>query len=291
MPSDPEPLVVAEDLRIDTDGEPSIDGLTLRSSGEHVLLLGAPSALFDALTGLRSPVRGALRIRGEDPAAAVSGRRVAGAPFAPPLPPRWTATEYVTWSARLAGLPKAAARTKAAEAIAALQLDALAKTRLEGAVPHARRAVVVAAALATGADVLVLQDPLADLAEEDARTWARLLVKALEGKAWIALLGRVALTSPLAIAADEAIVVTASRLAAQGRLAELASSRRFVARVHGALDGFARELAARGASLEVQGAQVLLDLGPSLAASEVLALAADTGAVVVELVPLALAIA
>lgn len=291
MTSDPAPLVFAEDLRVDVDGEPAIDGLTLQSSGERVLVLGAPNALFEALTGVRAVRRGALRIRGDATGDAVRAGTVAGAAFDPPLPPKWTPTEYVTWSARLAGATKAIAQERAKDAIARVKLEALATQKLETAAAHARRAVVVAAALATGADVLVLQDPLADLAEEDARTWARLLVAALEGKAWVALLGRVALTSPLALAADEALVVSASRLEAQGPPAELAHAKRFVLRVHGAVDDLARELGARGATLDVQGAQVVLDLGASLATADLLAIADAQGAVIVELVPLARAIA
>ena len=48
-----EPLLKIEDLRVDVDGVPACDGLTLQTRGERVLVLGAPRVLFEATCGLR----------------------------------------------------------------------------------------------------------------------------------------------------------------------------------------------------------------------------------------------
>lgn len=286
-----EPLLVVEDLRVDVDDVPACDGLTLQSKGDRALVLGAPRALYEAICGTRPVVRGALRIRGTAAGVAARDGIVAGAALDPPLPPKWTALEYVTWSARLAGHSARDARTLAKDAIGLVQLGAMATDPLARLVPHARRGVVLAAALATDAGVIIVEDPLAGLPEEIARTWARIMVQALGDRAWMVLAGRVALTSPLAMEADEALLVSSSRLLAQGPPAEVAAAdRRFVARIHGPLEALGERLTERGGHMDIQGAQVLLDLGGTLTTAELLGICTELEATVVEMVPLARAL-
>lgn len=290
----PEPLLLVEDLRVDVDGVPACDGLTLRTSGDRVLVLGAPRAFYEAVCGVRPVVRGALRVRGTAAGAAARDGIVAGAPLDPPLPPKWTALDYVIWSSRLAGHTASDARTLAKEAIGLVQLGAMAASTLDRMVPHAKRGVVLAAALATEAAVIVLEDPLAALPEEIARTWARIVVQALgeyADRSWIVLAPRIALTSPLAMNADEALMVSSSRLDAQGPPAEIAAAdRRFVARIHGPLEALGARLSERGARMDVQGAQVFLDLGASVTTADLLGMCAEVDATVVEMVPVARAL-
>jgi ABC-type sulfate/molybdate transport systems ATPase subunit len=230
-------------------------------------------------------------VRGVDVSEAARTGIVAGAPLDPPLPPKWTVADYVTWSSRLGGHGASAARRLAREAIGLVQLEGMAGQTLERLIPHARRGVVLAAALATDAAVLVLEDPLAALPEEVARAWARIVVKALVDRAWIVVAARVALTSPLAMSANEALIVSSTRVDAQGPPAEIAlTDRRFALRIHGPLDVLGARLGERGARLDVQGAQVLLDLGPTLTTAELLGLCAEAEATVVEMVPVARAL-
>ena len=291
MPTSAEPLLAVEDLRVDVDGVPACDGLTARTGGARVLMLGAPRALFEATVGLRPVLRGALRIRGVAAGDAARQGIVAGAALDPPLPPKWTVLDYVTWSARLAGHSARDGRTLAKEAIDLTQLGSMAATPIERLVGHAKRGVVLAAAIATDAAVIVLDDPLAGLAEEHARSWARVVVQALASRSWLVLAGRISLTSPLAMNADEALVVSSSRLDAQGPPAEIASAqRRFVARIHGPLEELGARLAEQGARMDVQGAQVVLDLGESVTTADLLRMAAEVQATVVEMVPVARAL-
>lgn len=288
-----EPLLFVEDLRVDVDGVPSCDGLTMRTSGDRVLVLGAPRSLFEASCGIRPVVRGALRLRGTNAADAARTGIVAGAALDPPLPPKWTPIEYVTWSSRLAGHTAGDAKTLANEAIALVQLGAMASAPLERLVPHAKRGVVLAAAIATDAAVIVVDDPLASLPEEVARAWARIIVQALSDRAWLVLASRVSLTSPLAMNADEALIVSSTRVDAQGPPAEIAAAdHRYVARIHSprSLDELGARLTERGARMDVQGAQVLLDLGPSVTTADLLAMCAELDATVVEMVPVARAL-
>lgn len=287
-----EPLLAAADLRVDVDGVPACDGLTFRTTADRVLVLGGPRALFEATSGLRPVVRGALTVRGVAASVAVDHRVLAGAALDPPLPPKWTPVEYVTWSARLAGAAKVDAQRLAGEAISRLQLGAMEKVGLATLVPHARRAVVVAAALATGASVVAIEDPLAGLPEEVARAFARILVTALEGRPFVVFAPRLPLTSPLALAAAEAIVVSRSRVEAQGAPAEIAAAeRRYVARVQGPVEALGAKLAERGGRLTVEGAQVLFDLGDSMTTADLLGMCLEAEVTVVELRSLARALA
>lgn len=291
-PSPSPSLFAAADVRIDAAGVPVCDGLTVTASGRHVLVLGAPRALFEATCGLRPIVRGSLTVQGTAPAEGVEQGFLAGAPLDPPLPPRWTVTEYVTWSARLAGHDATEAKRLATSAIETMQLVGFAKTTLAAVVPHARRAVVVAAALATAPDVLVMEDPTGGLPEESSRTLAHILVKAVEDRPWIVFAARVPFTSPIALAAQEAIVISSSRVESQGPPAELAAAKRkYVARVQGSVELLGARLAERGGSIEVQGAQVIVDLGESLSTAEVLGLCLESNVLVVEMLPVARALA
>jgi ABC-type multidrug transport system ATPase subunit len=287
-----ESLALAEDLRVDVDGVPAVDGLTFRTNGESVLVLGAPRALFEALTGLRPASRGHLAVRGMPAYEAARQRRIAGCALDPPMPPRWTPLEYVTWNARLSGASSADAKVLARQALERVQLGAFAAAPLRGLVVHARRATVLAAALATGAEILAVEDPLGALPEETSRSYARIVAQALSGRPSLVFAPRMPLTSPLALAADDALVVTSSRLEAQGQPAEIASAeRRFVLRVHGTTDALAARVAGRGGRLEPHGAQVIVDLGEALTTPELLGMCHEANVTVVELRPLSRALA
>jgi ABC-type multidrug transport system ATPase subunit len=289
----PEPLLHVEDLRVDVDGVPACDGLTARTTGDRVVVLGAPRALYEATVGRRPVVRGRLHVRGSAADVAVREGIVAGAPLDPPLPAKWTALEYVTWSARLSGHTASDARAFAKDAVALVQLGALATSPMERMVPHARRGVVLAAAIATGAAVIAVEDPLATLPEEIARSWGRIVVSALADRSWIVFAARISLTSPLAMNADEALIVSSSRLDAQGPPAEIAAAdRRYVARIHSTrpLEELAARLSERGARMDVQGAQVLIDLGSTVTTADLLGICAELDATVVEMAPVARAL-
>lgn len=290
-PSESEPLLAASDLRVDVDGVPACDGIAFRTTGSRVLVLGAPRALFEATVGLGHVSRGALSVRGTDAAQAARRGVIAGAAMDPPTPPRWSVLEYVRWSARLVGLPASEARTSADSAIAALQLGGMAKMPMSRLAPHARRATVVAGALATGAGVIALEDPLGGLPDDVAIAYAKTLVSALEDRSWIVFAPRVPLTSPLAVAADEAVITTSTRVEAQGSPAELgATQRRFVARLVGSVESIAPALGARGARVEDRGSHLLFDLGPELTTGELVGICAEADVAIVELLPVARAL-
>ncbi len=271
-----------------------MDGVTFATTGDRVLVLGAARALFEAAAGLREVQRGRLEVLGLSPRDALREAEVASAPLDPPLPARWTVREYLGWCARLAGRGRADAAVLADAALERLQLGSNAGSRLGATGVSLRRALVVAGALATGARALLLDDPLAGLPDDAARALARVLSRALEGCRSAVFTGRMALESPLALVADEAIVIAGATVVAQGAPAELAAAERTLAlRVDGdvaqfaaAVDGLGgRAVVTAGATSPVH---VRVELGP-LSARDLLRLAADARAVVLELRPIGLA--
>src|SRR5579884_3038401 len=200
--------------------------MSLACGGDRVLVLGAARALFEAAAGLRPTARGELRVEGLPPAAAVRGGVAAGAPLDPPVPGDWTVRRYVLWSARLAGHARQAAEALAEDAIARVKLgEAAAEGRLGPSAPAVRRATVLAAALATGARTLLVEDPSTGL-DDVARPFAHVVAHALRDRRVVFFAGRIPLDSPIALAADEAVVVDGSHVAAQGPPAELAAAER-----------------------------------------------------------------
>jgi hypothetical protein len=106
----------------------------------------------------------------------------------------------------------------------------------------------------------------------------------------------VALDSPIALAADEAIVVDGSRVSGQGDPAELAAKdSAFVLRVAGDARAFVDAVEAQGGRLlgspgDPAHARLTIDLG-ALHTRDLLRIAADSNAVVLELRPLGRAFA
>lgn len=281
-------LLSAESARIDVAGVPAIDGATFATTGDFVLVLGAARALFEAAAGLRACAHGEVRIQGTAAIEAVRTGLAAGAQLDPPMPPSWTLMQYVAWSARLAGHARRDAFDRAREAIGRMQLASMAATKLGRAPLASRRGAVIAAALATGAAAIVVDDPTSGLTQEQAGAFARLTVRALAGRRSLVFAARVPLESPLAIAADEALVVSGSVVVAQGAPAEIAANERvFALRVKG-------DAGALAAAIEAGGGRVLcstaalasVDLGP-LTTRDLLRLADESHTVVVELRPLA----
>lgn len=291
------PLLATRDLRIDVRGVAALDGLTLETEHDHVVVIGAPRALLEATCGSIRPARGTITIQGVEAAAALGSGIIAGAPLDPPLPPEWTVSAYVTWSARLAGFSRGDASARAEGAIDKLGLRPRAREILGRATPAARRATVIAAAFATGARVIALEDPSPSLDGEAADSLLKVAARALEGRAWILFAARAPLSSPIVAAAGEAIVLAGSSVAERGTPSVLATrARRYTVDVQGAGEALARALSARGAIVEsvisVPGsARFILELAEEGTTHDLFACAAEVRAVVIELRPIARAFA
>jgi ABC-2 type transport system ATP-binding protein len=283
-----EAILEAVRARIDVDGVPQVDGLSFATTGERVLVLGSAPALFECAAGLLDTRHGDVRVRGVAAKASVAQGLSAGAPLDPPVPLSWTAREYVSQSSRLAGHARAEARDRTGDAMSKLKLEEMSAVPMRTLSAHARRAIVVAAALATGASTLLLEDPLRGLPSETARSFARILVRATADVATVVFAARISLASPLATDADEAVVIHGSRVVGQGAPGEVAArDRTYALRVGGRGAAFARLAEERGARVVGQGAHWTLDLGESLGTRDIFEVAAASDTVVLELHPLA----
>jgi ABC-2 type transport system ATP-binding protein len=261
--------------------------MRLVTTGDRVLILGGAPAVFEAACGVMTPSHGEVRVRGAAARDAARVGSVAGAPASLPFPPRWTARQYVTWSARVSGRPRQEALALAEEAMALLKMVSSAGEALVGASTQTRRTVSIAAALATGATSVFLEEPLYGLTEEAGRHFARLVLRALQGRSWAVFAARLPLESPFAMEADEAVVMSGRGVLAQGAPAELAARERcYAIRVTGMVDDFARRAAERGARVTGTGGELMVDLG-GLGVSDLLRTALETQTTLLELEPVA----
>jgi ABC-type multidrug transport system ATPase subunit len=284
----PVPVLQLERARIDVAGVPAIDGLSFTTTEQHVLVVGAARALFEAAAGLRHVAHGQVRLLGTPAGAAARSALVAAVPLDPPLPPRWAVRTYVIWSARLAGCGRSRARVMADEALAELGITRSAGVKLAVAETPLRRMTLLAAALATGATVLLLEDPTLNLPDEQARNLARIAARALARRSSVIFAPRMSLASPLSTAAEEAVVVAGSGVAGQGAPAEIASRQtEFTLEVHGGTDAFVSAVVERGGRVSGRGPMLVVALGDALRVRDLLATATATGATVVAIRPLA----
>jgi hypothetical protein len=187
----------------------------------------------------------------------------------------------------LAGHDAPDARAFAARAITDLGMEAIADLRLDKAALHGRRATVIAAAIATGAPAVMLEDPCAGLPDDVASSLGRLVVRALEGRDWIVFTPRVSRSAPLALAADEAVSIEGSQVTGQGAPAEIAAgANTYALTVHGSLDDLSRIVEARGARVVRGPSRLVVDLGDALTTRDLMAMALETRAVILEMSPL-----
>jgi ABC-type multidrug transport system ATPase subunit len=285
------PSLSTSALRIDVAGVPAVDGLTFATTGQHAIVLGAPRILFAAASGVHAVTRGQLTISGLAPRAAVRAGIAASAALDPHLPPRWTANQLAAWSARLASHSRSIGRELAADALKRVGLSALGDTPIQGLPLAAKRAAVLASALATGATTLLVEWSVAGLVEPQARALSRIFAKAIADRHTVVFSDRMMLDSPLALASDEAIVVDGSEVLAQNLPAEIASrTQSLMLRVVGGVDEFVRGLEASGGRAErhpvsARTERLRVDLGP-LSTGDIFRIATESCAVVFELRPL-----
>ncbi len=293
------PLLRTNHLRVDVAGVAALDGLTLASSEEasRVIVVGAPRALFEATCGLAKPVRGSIDVQGIACREAMARGVIAGAPVDPRMPADWSAIDYAAWSARLFGIAKNEARARAIGALERIGIREEARLPLGRATVATKRATSIAAALATGARVIALEDPTASLDDDAGHAVARHTVRALEGRAWILFAARAPLGSELVAQCAEALVIAGSACVDRGPPTSLASRvRTYAVDARGDVEALAAKLASRVARVESRlmgrsEARFVVELAVGESTRALFACAEEVGAVLVELRPIARAFA
>jgi ABC-type multidrug transport system ATPase subunit len=285
------PLLAARDLRVDVDGAVAVEGVTLETRGNSVAIVGDGSGLLRAIAGDAVVRTGSLQIEGLDVSRGEQLRPSAlgMAPLDPPLPPKWTAREYVTWGARLAGMSRASAKESADWALAELGLDKLAGAAASTLPPADRRALVLAQAIVARPAVLVAAGPLSGLSGRDAAQVAAVLASATKGRRWIVSLSNLYAGSEenvLAAQADELLVFASGRLVRRGKLQKIEDGTvGYTLMLRAKATEFRDALRARGVELSGGPQRFFVELPPGMKAQDLVALSAEVGAPLVELVP------
>jgi ABC-2 type transport system ATP-binding protein len=143
----------------------ALDGLTVAVEPGIIGLVGAngagKSTLIKIMLGLLDPSEGSLRVLGMDPAAAGEAvrARVGYMPEHGSLPPDMIAAEFVTHMARVSGLPRAAARERASEALRHVGLYEERYRQIGGYSTGMKQRVTLAQALVHDPDLLLLDEP------------------------------------------------------------------------------------------------------------------------------------
>lgn len=283
-------LVTAHELHLTRHDHEVVLGVTFELVGAHAIVLGAPAALFAAIAEGHAPSRGRLEL----------GTPMLHAGSIRTLPPSWTVLEWIEWRGRLAGMPARVARTRAVELLEAFELGAHRTTKLSKITPLVKRALPLVAALAIqlpdSADAtVVFDDAFTGLDDASAQHLAALLVGLLGSRRWIGLLPFLAPRSALAEAADEVVIFDAGHVVMQGAPAALlAAERTFVVRVLGGEVPWSDKLRELGVTLvaerpfsrdEAQGLELTVAFSAETGPSDLLAIAASSADVIVDLFP------
>ncbi len=280
--------ISAEAVRVDDRGGVAIEGLTFASDGPHLAIIGGPSILAHALAGTTPLARGTILLDGKMPHEAMLAGDVAHAPRDPRTPDEWTPRTLISWSARLMGMNGAEARTSANHAITKLGLTEMADRKLATLPLGAKRATSIAAALATKATTLVIDDPSPGLTDDAARTLERIAADALDDVKWILLTGRLSLASPFGLRADDAVLLGPEGVVAHGAPAEVAAKDRVYAlRVVGPAQALADLVRARGATASAKDRELEVELSADMTTRDLFSMASEASVTIVSLRPIA----
>ena len=159
------PLIETQSLTKRYPRVTALDGLTVEVEPGIIGLVGAngagKSTLIKIMLGLLDPSEGSVRVLGMDPAADAEAvrARVGYMPEHGSLPPDMIAAEFVTHMARISGLPRAAARERASEALRHVGLYEERYRQIGGYSTGMKQRVTLAQALVHDPDLLLLDEP------------------------------------------------------------------------------------------------------------------------------------
>ena len=285
------PLVAAQDLRIDVGGAIAIERATFASRGGSVALVGDEHGILAAIAGAAEIRAGTLAVLGTEvgDGAHLRSNAVGIAALDPPLPPHWTAREYLVWGARLSGFDRTTAGRNADAALAEFSLEGSHGQKLESLSLTERRVLVLAQAVIAKPAVLVASGPLSGLGGREAAYVASAWTAASRGRQWIVSLSNLYLgsaESALAQSADDLLLFASGRLVRQGKLDRLENGAvGYTITVRSKVDELKAALRDRGVDLAGGPQRFFVELPRAMKAQDLLALSVEVGAAIVELVP------
>ncbi len=275
------------------------DPLTLNAAGPRVTLVGRFDALFALLSGAATLGSGRALVAGIAAERAVASGHVGLAPLDPELPTAWTAERYLVESALLMGLDAAAARAQARDRLQIFELVGRARQKLGDLLLIERLALMLAAATLGRPTVLCAEAPLYRLDAAGQAYVQRVLERAVDRRPVIVSIPELAPSGP-----ERGLVDLADQVSWEhGRAApnSSGSSSRYTAAVLARGAAWCAALEARGIRFQTLSVDpVLLGIAPDAGAGacrvlvelpdgasslELVRLAAETNAPLVELVP------
>lgn len=217
-------LLELHEARVDRDGVPLLEGLSLSASGSRLGFVGDFAGFFELLAGTAVLVGGRVALRGHDARAAVVQGLVGVARSELAFSADWTAERYWLAGARLGGLGKRPAEDTLRKLAERLDLAHLGGRRLGTLTLAERRAVGIGLALLDSPEIIAIEAPTHSLDERGIELICRVVERAAEGRALLVSTRVLPLTGPehsLFEHADEVIVLEAGALVGRGSLATL----------------------------------------------------------------------
>lgn len=286
------PLLLVRHARVDREGVPICDRLDLQAQGERVVLAGAGAqAVYAAIANEATVTEGTVEVDGLDVSKGKHVGRVGVAPSDLSLPPRMTATDYVFASLRTAGVGSKSASLAATANLADLGLSSLGSRRTESLAVPERRALLLAAAMLPGANVVVTQAPLSGLEGPASHYVLAVLGQLAKRRRVLATAARLDPTGAerdLVLGATDILLVDRTAVLWSGSAASLSrEGPLLLVSVRGRNpDGFLQALAAEGFVTHGGPPRFTLTMPAGRTGTDLLALAEDTDTAVVQMVPL-----
>lgn len=277
------PLFELVAARIDREGVPLLEGVSLSSNGPRVALLGDWTALFDLLEGDATLVSGSARVQGTALATALADGVVGSVRRQPILPKSWTTAHYLEQSGRLLGMSRSDATTTTRGVLAMLGLEALSDKKLGALREHERRAASIARARLGEPAVLAIEAPLAG-ADAERAYLLELVERASAGRASIVSHDD---TNPSAEAATLVERANDVLILERGTLVGALRAERYLVGVTTNAQAFADALARDGLVVHAVGTDgsTLRFLVETTTSEAILEASLGTNAPIIELVP------
>ncbi|WP_433499630.1 ABC transporter ATP-binding protein [Sphaerimonospora sp. CA-214678] len=251
----------------------ALDGLTVSAGAGVTGLVGAngagKSTLIKILLGLAAPTSGRASVLGMD--ALTQGarirREVGYMPEHDCLPPDISATEFVVHMARMSGLPRTAARERAADTLRHVGLQEERYRPIGGYSTGMRQRVKLAQALVHDPRLIFLDEPTNGL-DPQGRDDMLALIRRIGTEFGISVLVTSHLLGELERVCDHVIVIDGGRLLRSSAIREFTQTTHAVAvEVEDGLESLAERLGRMGEAVAVQGrlltVQVPADADPA----------------------------
>ncbi len=277
-------------MRIDVGGAMACEELSAGLDARRLVLVGdGAAAIAAAMTLSGAVVGGTMRFDGHDVATHSHVGKVGLAPSEMPLIPHMTVLHYLAASFELGEVPRATAQQAAAAALRDAGLGALAGRKTESLALPERKVVLIAQAMAPGLASLFVETPLAGLEGPAARYVIDVLERVAQTRRWAATAAHAdaaASERELMMACDRVAMVGSGEVEWEGAPSALMGAGTvYTVGAHGEVDAFRTLLADCGCTVQGAGQRFAVTVPASGAASQILDWATQSGAVVVELVP------